>query len=96
MGDGLRCPQTLIAIKAPSGTTLAVPYPDESVALNRRKYQIFLKSNDGPVDIYLVNSPHVSRREKKRVAGATRRVGAARLSILWLDHFRYFIDSRMC
>ena len=52
--------QTLIAIKAPSGTTLAVPYPDESVPHNRRKYQIFLKSNDGPVDIYLVNSPHVS------------------------------------
>ena len=51
--------QTLIAIKAPSGTTLAVPYPDESVPPNRRKYQIFLKSNDGPVDIYLVNSPHV-------------------------------------
>mmetsp|Transcript_57301 Transcript_57301/g.119799 ORF Transcript_57301/g.119799 Transcript_57301/m.119799 type:complete len:345 (-) Transcript_57301:219-1253(-) len=49
--------QTLIAIKAPSGTTLAVPYPDESVPANRRKYQIFLKSKDGPVDIYLVNSP---------------------------------------
>jgi hypothetical protein len=52
--------QTLIAIKAPSGTTLAVPYPDESVPPNRRKYQIFLKSKDGPVDIYLVNSPRVS------------------------------------
>jgi hypothetical protein len=52
--------QTLIAIKAPSGTTLAVPYPDESVPPERRKYQIFLKSNDGPVDIYLVNSPRVS------------------------------------
>ncbi len=54
--------QTLIAIKAPSGTTLAVPYPDESVPPNRRKYQIFLKSNDGPVDIYLVNSPRVRFR----------------------------------
>mmetsp|Transcript_35584 Transcript_35584/g.93425 ORF Transcript_35584/g.93425 Transcript_35584/m.93425 type:complete len:309 (+) Transcript_35584:123-1049(+) len=50
--------QTVIAIKAPSGTTLALPYPDENISQSQRKYQIFLKSNDGPVEIYLVNSPH--------------------------------------
>jgi len=50
--------QILIAIKAPSGTTLAVPYPDADASSARsRKYQIYLKSNKGPVDIYLVSSP---------------------------------------
>lgn len=47
--------QTLIAIKAPSGTTLAVPYPDLTQSHNGGKYQIFLQSQQGPVDIYLVS-----------------------------------------
>lgn len=50
--------KTLIAIKAPSGTTLAVPYAtdDDHTPPSRRKYQIFLKSENGPVDIYLVSN----------------------------------------
>lgn len=50
--------KTLIAIKAPSGTTLAVPYAkdDDQTPPSRRKYQIFLKSENGPVDIYLVSN----------------------------------------
>lgn len=47
--------QTLIAIKAPTGTTLAVPYPDLAPNHNGGKYQIFLQSQQGPVDIYLVS-----------------------------------------
>ncbi len=49
--------QTLIAIKAPSGTTLAVPYPENTAETDQGRYQIFLKSEDGPVEIYLVSSP---------------------------------------
>lgn len=51
--------KTLIAIKAPSGTTLAVPYAnkeDDHSPASRRKFQIFLKSENGPVDIYLVSN----------------------------------------
>lgn len=49
--------QTLIAIKAPSGSTLAVPYPEHhEVHEDDARYQIYLKSQEGPVDIYLVSS----------------------------------------
>ncbi|KAL2984443.1 hypothetical protein AAZX31_12G088800 [Glycine max] len=41
--------ETLIAIKAPHGTTLEVPDPDE------RRYRIVLRSTMGPIDLYLVS-----------------------------------------
>lgn len=49
--------QTVIAIRAPQGTTLEVPDPDEGMANGERRYQIQLVSSNGPVDIYLVNAP---------------------------------------
>jgi len=45
---------TVIAIKAPSGTTLEVPDPDEGMDYPRRRYQIYLKSSTGPVDVFLI------------------------------------------
>jgi len=47
---------TVLAVKAPSGTTLEVPDPDEAMAQGQRRYQMFLKSTDGPIDVYLVSS----------------------------------------
>ncbi|CAH0520462.1 unnamed protein product [Peronospora belbahrii] len=46
--------QSVMAIKAPPGTTLEVPDPDEGMPAGKRRYQVFLKSTDGPVDVYLV------------------------------------------
>eukprot|EP00644_Phytophthora_capsici_P008022 jgi/Phyca11/530183/estExt2_fgenesh1_pm.C_PHYCAscaffold_580018 len=46
--------QCVMAIKAPPGTTLEVPDPDEGLPAGKRRFQIFLKSTDGPVDVYLV------------------------------------------
>jgi len=47
--------QTLIAIKAPTGTRLEVPDPDEGIS-GKRRYQIFLRSENGtPIDVYLVS-----------------------------------------
>ncbi|NXD71932.1 E2F4 factor, partial [Eolophus roseicapillus] len=44
---------TLLAIRAPSGTRLEVPIPE---GLNgQKKYQIHLKSTNGPIDVLLVN-----------------------------------------
>nr|XP_028595546.1 transcription factor E2F4 [Podarcis muralis] len=44
---------TLLAIRAPSGTQLEVPVPE---GLNgQKKYQIHLKSTSGPIDVLLVN-----------------------------------------
>ncbi|XP_074294957.1 transcription factor E2FB-like [Silene latifolia] len=54
---GLPCFQneTLIAIKAPHGTTLEVPDPDEAVDNQQRRYRILLRSTMGPIDVYLVS-----------------------------------------
>ncbi|KAG7569328.1 E2F/DP family winged-helix DNA-binding domain [Arabidopsis thaliana x Arabidopsis arenosa] len=47
--------QTLIAVKAPHGTTLEVPDPDEAVDHPQRRYRIILRSTMGPIDVYLVS-----------------------------------------
>ncbi|KDP36136.1 hypothetical protein JCGZ_08780 [Jatropha curcas] len=47
--------ETLIAIKAPHGTTLEVPDPDEAVEYPQRRYRIILRSTMGPIDVYLVS-----------------------------------------
>ncbi|KAG8376828.1 hypothetical protein BUALT_Bualt09G0104400 [Buddleja alternifolia] len=47
--------ETLIAIKAPHGTTLEVPDPDEDVDYPQRRYKIILRSTMGPIDVYLVS-----------------------------------------
>ncbi|XP_073004550.1 transcription factor E2FA-like isoform X2 [Typha latifolia] len=54
---GLPCfqNQTLIAIKAPHGTTLEVPDPDEAADYPQRRYRIVLRSTMGPIDVYLVS-----------------------------------------
>lgn len=45
---------TLLAIRAPTGTQLEVPVP-ESILNGQRKYQIRLKSSSGPIEVLLVN-----------------------------------------
>ncbi|CAK7341981.1 unnamed protein product [Dovyalis caffra] len=50
--------ETLIAIKAPHGTTLEVPDPDEAVDYPQRRYRIILRSSMGPIDVYLVRWDH--------------------------------------
>jgi len=49
--------QTVIAIKAPKGTTLEVPDPDDGMPEGERKFEVQLNSANGPVDIYLVSAP---------------------------------------
>uniref|UniRef100_G1MUE9 E2F transcription factor CC-MB domain-containing protein n=1 Tax=Meleagris gallopavo TaxID=9103 RepID=G1MUE9_MELGA len=44
---------TLLAIRAPSGTRLEVPIPEGPS--RQKKYQIHLKSTSGPIDVLLVN-----------------------------------------
>eukprot|EP00026_Physarum_polycephalum_P007536 Phypoly_transcript_07599.p1 GENE.Phypoly_transcript_07599~~Phypoly_transcript_07599.p1 ORF type:complete len:379 (+),score=61.44 Phypoly_transcript_07599:193-1329(+) len=48
--------QTMIAIKAPSGTRLEVPDPDEGMENGQRRYQIYLSNEGGPpIDVYVVS-----------------------------------------
>ncbi|WOH06212.1 hypothetical protein DCAR_0625635 [Daucus carota subsp. sativus] len=50
---GLEC--FTATIKAPHGTTLEVPDPDEVVDYPQRRYRIILRSTMGPIDVYLVS-----------------------------------------
>ncbi|PPD67750.1 hypothetical protein GOBAR_DD35372 [Gossypium barbadense] len=54
---GIPCFQneSLIAIKAPHGTTLEVLDPDEDFDYRQRRYGIFLRSTMGPIFVYLVS-----------------------------------------
>lgn len=47
--------ETLIAVKAPHGTTMEVPDPDEGVDCPQRRYRMTLRSTLGPIDVYLVS-----------------------------------------
>ena len=47
--------ETLLAIRAPPGTRLDVPDPDEGMPGDERRYQIYLKSDEGPIDMYLTH-----------------------------------------
>eukprot|EP00213_Chloropicon_mariensis_P004627 CAMPEP_0197472058 /NCGR_PEP_ID=MMETSP1309-20131121/3204_1 /TAXON_ID=464262 /ORGANISM="Genus nov. species nov., Strain RCC998" /LENGTH=404 /DNA_ID=CAMNT_0043010335 /DNA_START=303 /DNA_END=1517 /DNA_ORIENTATION=+ len=64
---------TLIAIRAPHGTTLEVPDPDQASDQKRdsgrRRYQIFLKSNNGPIEVYLVST--LQQRQQNEQNGNT-------------------------
>ncbi|KAK9808669.1 hypothetical protein WJX72_001605 [[Myrmecia] bisecta] len=48
----------LLAVKAPQGTTLEVPDPDQDNG--ERRYRIILKSYSSPIDVWLVSSNHNS------------------------------------
>lgn len=45
---------TLLAVKAPFGSTLEVPDPDEGMPPGRRRYEIQLTSRTGPIDVFLI------------------------------------------
>ncbi|XP_020573385.1 transcription factor E2FA-like isoform X2 [Phalaenopsis equestris] len=47
--------QTLMAIKAPQGTSMEVPDPEEAVDYTQRRYRMVLRSTMGPIDVYLIS-----------------------------------------
>lgn len=58
---------TVIAIRAPSGTSLEVPNPDEGMRLGMRRFQIFLTSpgkDAGPVKVEIVQNLQDSHRRR--------------------------------
>lgn len=72
---------TVIAIKAPAGTTLEVPDPDEGMDRGARRFQIYLKSVSGPIDVYIISklpedtsaSPILSQQQQQQQQQATGR-----------------------
>ncbi|KAL4159651.1 hypothetical protein PRNP1_000226 [Phytophthora ramorum] len=66
--------QSVMAIKAPPGTTLEVPDPDEGMPAGKRRFQIFLKSTDGPVDVYLVRQM-ADEKEAEGTSDSAKEIG---------------------
>lgn len=66
---------TIIGIKAPSGTSLEVPDPDQGMRPGTRRFQMFLSSRaaygpdsrGGPINVYLIR-PKVSGQQKESPA----------------------------
>mmetsp|Transcript_61691 Transcript_61691/g.169689 ORF Transcript_61691/g.169689 Transcript_61691/m.169689 type:complete len:431 (-) Transcript_61691:270-1562(-) len=55
---------TVLAIRGLQGTTLQVPDPDEGMTGEERRYEMFLRSERGAIDVYLISQlPDSSRIE---------------------------------
>lgn len=62
---------TLLAVKAPFGSTLEVPDPDEGMPPGRRRYEIQLTSRSGPIDVFLIqDNPAHSASYGKEAKGS--------------------------
>ena len=82
-------PDTVIAIKAPSGTTLEVPDPDEGMEYPQRRYQIYLKSTTGAVEVFLVSAqPDGDERERDSATSVVHRETASRIDAPFGSHKR--------
>ncbi|KAL3810270.1 hypothetical protein ACHAXA_008638 [Cyclostephanos tholiformis] len=58
------CEDTVIAVHAPTGTTLDVPDPDEGMRPGTRKFQMFLKSpGNEKIDVFLVQYGSCPQKE---------------------------------
>lgn len=61
---------TLLAVKAPFGSTLEVPDPDEGMPPGRRRYEIQLTSRTGPIDVFLIQDTPLTTPHRSAVEGA--------------------------
>lgn len=50
--------ETLLAIRAPPGTSLEVPDPLSLAAEEPEKYQIYLHSDSGEILVYVISDDH--------------------------------------
>jgi len=67
---------TVVAVRAPAGTMLDVPDPDEGMKPGTRRFQMFLKSPGDKVDVFLVQYGSVRKRiaEEERSEGRKRKM----------------------
>lgn len=71
---------TVIAIRAPAGTTLDVPDPDEGMKPGARRFQMFLKSpNQEKVDVFLVQYGSVQDKDTDKKEGDAEEVPESQL-----------------
>lgn len=65
--------ETLLAIRAPTGTTLEVPDPESLPASEAERYQLYLQSNSGEILVYMVSN------ERQNSAGDGERPSIGRI-----------------
>jgi len=58
--------RTIIAIRAPSGTTLQVPDPDDGMVFPQRRFQIFLQSPSAPIKVYLLSNDEAAVAQQQQ------------------------------
>lgn len=57
--------EALIAIRAPTGTSLEVPDPESFPSDEKEKYQIHLNSRAGEIMVYMVSNDKLNFEENK-------------------------------
>lgn len=58
--------ETVIAVRAPAGTTLDVPDPNDGMTPGSRKYQMYFKSPGGKVDVFLIQYGDDKNKSKSK------------------------------
>ncbi|XP_031496189.1 transcription factor E2FB-like isoform X2 [Nymphaea colorata] len=76
--------ETLISIKAPHGTTLEVPDPDDNDGYPQRRYQMLLRSMLGPIEVFLVS--HLEDTNQVRLPDSAMDMSAAQELYTQGDH----------
>ncbi|CAG9313371.1 unnamed protein product [Blepharisma stoltei] len=70
--------ETLLAIRAPPGTSLEVPDPEQFPPEEKEKYQIYLHSKSGEILVYVVSSDKpIENEEPKILSTNTFKVSSA-------------------
>eukprot|EP00817_Percolomonadidae_sp_ATCC50343_P001673 CAMPEP_0117428698 /NCGR_PEP_ID=MMETSP0758-20121206/8339_1 /TAXON_ID=63605 /ORGANISM="Percolomonas cosmopolitus, Strain AE-1 (ATCC 50343)" /LENGTH=281 /DNA_ID=CAMNT_0005215181 /DNA_START=277 /DNA_END=1119 /DNA_ORIENTATION=+ len=57
--------RTIIAVRAPPGTMLTVPDPDDGLQYPDRRYQIFLKSKEEPIQVFLLKEGQQQQQQNQ-------------------------------
>jgi len=78
------CEDTMIAVRAPPGTMLDVPDPDEGMKPGTRKFQMFLKSPENEkIDVFLVQ--YGSCVQKDKTSDKTKAIEAQPVDVEMVD-----------
>ena len=59
--------ETLLAIRAPPGTSLEVPDPETFPAEEKEKYQVYLSSRTGEILVYVVTNGKLNMNTEHKV-----------------------------
>ncbi|KAI3518037.1 hypothetical protein L1887_06384 [Cichorium endivia] len=68
--------QTLIAIRAPRGSCIEVPDPDQDYGYSQKQFKLILRSHTAPIDLYLISE----FEEQRKSCNETAQEGGSHIS----------------